>query len=126
MKFLLAVSSIILLSACVHKKVIVNRLEGKWTLEKILNPDGSYDYFNGINITFQKGKADGKTYLDCTYDSAGVESQGSYLVSKNGEKLYVNYDLSNVNNRDTFNIEDSDKKSLVIRNDYIVQFWKKN
>ena len=125
MKFLFPVFLFLLLNACLHKKVVVNRLEGEWNLEKQLNPDGSYIYYSDVHLTFSGGKADGKTYLDCSMDSIGIVSQGNYLVSKNGSQLFVNYNLNNVNQRDTFNIEDMDKKSLVVRNQGIVRFFEK-
>ncbi len=125
MKFLTPVFLLLLFNACLHKKVVVNRLEGNWNLEKQMNTDGSYSYFSNVHIQFSSGKADGKTYLDCTTDSAGVVSVGNYLVSKNGEELFINYDLNNLGRKDQFTIEDMDKNSLVVRNQGIVRFFKK-
>lgn len=125
MRFFASLLIIVFLSACVHKRIVVNRLEGTWSLDKQLNVDGSYTYFSDVKITFSGGKADGKTYLPCETDSSGLVTQGDYLVSRNGSQLLINYDLNNVLRTDNFTIEDMDKKSLVVRNQGIVRFFKK-
>ena len=127
MKYVYLIFVFLIALSCVHKKrIVVNRLEGKWALVKRLNADGSYTQFNNVILEFAGGKADGKTYLDLTRDSAGIVTKGNYLVSKNGAELFMNYDLSNPNSKDSTIIEDMDKKSLIVRNFGIVLFFEKN
>jgi len=125
MKLLSSLLLIAILSACVNKRIVVNRLEGKWTLEKQLNPNGSYSYFSDVYIVFSGGKADGKTYLPCETDSSNLITQGNYLVSKSGTELYIRYDENDPTRKDDFIIEDMDKESLIVRNQGIVRFFKK-
>ena len=125
MKLLSSLFLITILCACVQKRIVVNRLEGKWMLEKQLNPNGSYTHFSDVNIVFSDGKANGKTYLPCETDSAGLVTEGNYLVSRNGTELYIRYDVNDPARKDDFIIEDMDKKSLIVRNQGIVRFFKK-
>lgn len=125
MKLLSSLLLITVLCACVHKRIVVNRLEGKWTLEKQLNPNGSYTGFSDVTIVFSGGKADGKTYLPCETDSSGLVTQGTYLVSKRGTELYLRYDSNDPTRKDDFIIEDMDKESLIVRNQGIVRFFRK-
>jgi len=125
MRFFCATFLVLIFSSCLQKKIVVNRLEGNWDLEKQMNTNGSYTYFSNVQIQFSGGKADGKTYLDCSMDSLGIVTTGNYLVSKNGEELFINYDLNHPNVKDQFTIEDMDKNSLVVRNQGIVRFFNK-
>lgn len=114
------------LSGCVKKQIVVNRLEGTWTYTKKLLKDGSYEYYSERTVTFCKGDADGKTFLDLVNKANNVETNGKYLVDKRAQKIYIMPDVNFPNAIDSLTIEDMDKNSLVARTVSGIQFYDKN
>ena len=112
---------VLLLFACSKNKRIINRLAGKWQFYDILHYDGSHSYPNETLI-FEKGDADGKSFLPLTVYS-GDTINGSYLVSKKGD--YVYFQKNNQNKIDTCSVEDFGKTLLVVRNVGDVWYFKK-
>jgi hypothetical protein len=98
-------------------------LEGAWSYTQLLKSDGSYEYFSET-YSFGSGDADGKTYLPFHVQSAD-SLEGSYLVSKKGDKIYLIYDNTTPLIADTCNIEDMDAKMLVIRSPKGVMYLEK-
>lgn len=125
MRVFLTAIAVVLLSSCMKKQVVVNRLEGEWRYVKFLQADGSYLYFSDITYDFDDGKADGKTFLELEIDSAGIESVGKYLVNKKASQIYFVYNNGLPEKSDTVTIEDMDKKSLVVRDKSGVRFFEK-
>lgn len=113
-------------SGCVKKQIVVNRLEGSWSHTKTLLKDGSYEYFSNRTLTFCKGDADGKTYLDMVYKENSIETSGKYLVDKRAQMIYIMPDVNFPNAIDTLTIEDMDKNSLIARSVSGIRFYDKN
>lgn len=114
MRFFLVIAMLISITSCIKKQRIVNRLEGTWKHEKLLIQDGTYIPLNTY-FKFSGGKADGKTFLPLTVTSDTAITDGSYLVSKKGDVLYLKFDNTKPD-IDTCFIEDMDKKMLIYRN----------
>ena len=113
MRFILPFCLLILVSACVKKQIVTNRLEGTWKYTKYLHQDGSYTYFTDYTFSFEGGKADGKTFLPMETEVNGVETTGKYLVNKKGSDIILIYDVYHPPIGDTIVLEDMEKNSLI-------------
>ena len=84
----------LLLFACSKNKRIINTLAGKWQFYDVLHYDGSHSYPNET-LVFEKGEADGKSFLPLTVYSSDTIN-GSYLVSKKGDYVYFQKNNQNI------------------------------
>jgi hypothetical protein len=116
---------VVSLSGCLKKRLVVNKLEGTWTYTKYLHKNGTYDYYGNQTLVFEKGKADGKTYLGLTVKTDNVVTAGTYLVDKKGAQIYLMYDSNFPTHVDTLTIEDMDKNSLIVRDEAGIRFYDK-
>jgi hypothetical protein len=112
---------LLLLFACSKSKRMVNKLAGTWQCYDVLHYDGSHSYPNETYI-FEKGDADGKSFLPLTVYSSDTIN-GSYLVTKKGD--YVHFQKNNQNKIDTCSVEDLGKTLFVVRNVVDVWYFKK-
>lgn len=125
MRYILPICLLILVSSCVKKQIVTNRLDGTWKYTKYLHQDGSYTYFSDCSISFEGGKADGKTYLPMEVETNGVETVGKYCVDKKGEQIFLIYDVYHPTVGDTIVIEDMDKNSLIAHDLGGIRFYDK-
>lgn len=100
------------LSAC-GKQRLTNALEGTWNYTKLLKTNGAYVYTTDTYI-FEGGKANGKTFLPLTIFSSDT-IQATYCVKKRAEIMEINFKTPNGDSLVSYNVEDWDKNSLIIR-----------
>lgn len=109
--------------ACSKNKQIVNKMEGAWMLYDILHYDGSHSYPNKTYI-FEKGEADGKSFLPLTVVTNSNTSKASYLVTNKGNDVYFDYSPT-TNTIDTCSVEDFGKSLLILRQQGDVLYFKR-
>ncbi len=108
--------------ACSKSKRMVNILAGTWQFYDILHYDGSHSYPNETYI-FEKGEADGETFLPLKIINNNDTINGSYLIAKKGDMMhFVKAFQSAV---DVCSVEDFGKNLLVVRNVGDVWYFKK-
>ena len=113
---------VLLLFACSKNKRIINTLAGKWQFYDILHYDGSHSYPNETYI-FEKGEADGETFLPLKIINTNDTINGSYLIAKKGDMMY--FDKASQSAVDVCSVEDFGKNLLVVRNIGDVWYFKK-
>jgi hypothetical protein len=117
MKIAFVTFLVLLLFACSKNKRMINSLEGTWHFYDVLHYDGSHSYPNETLI-FEKGEADGKSFLPLTVYSNDTIN-GSYLIAKKGDYIYFKKQTQNT--IDTCSVEDFGKTLLVAR--YYGEVW---
>ncbi len=101
---------------------MVNKLAGTWQFYDVLHYDGSHSYPNETYI-FEKGEADGKSFLPLTIINNNDTINGSYLIAKKGDMMY--FDKVSQSAVDVCSVEDFGKTLLVVRNVGDVWYFKK-
>ena len=113
MRSFILVAVLAVIAACNKNKPVARRLEGKWHLYQLLLNTGQY-VGKDETYEFAKGAYDGKTYADWTRYTGTDTIHGKYVVSQKGVKIILRVEEP-VFSADTGQVEDMDRKSLILR-----------
>ena len=115
---------LLLIVSCNKNKPVARKLEGKWHLYKLLLNEGQYIDKDEI-YEFAKGSDDGATYTGWTRYTATDTINGLYVVSEKGQKIILRVESTSPVTVDTAQMEDMDRKTLIIRTKAGVHYFDK-
>ncbi len=122
MRFFLII--VLFLVACNKEQKLVNRLEGKWKVDKILLPNGSFRSSDSV-FTFTKGKVKTQSQLPVTISWNANSIISSYSIENKKDILEITVSTNGIDN--IFKVQDQDDENIYAYSslDYAIYFFKR-